>query len=489
MTSTALRPEVTVPGGRPNGARPLALLAALLTAVVAVPGLSRPLWRDEVASYDIASRSLGGLLRVLGSTDASMGLYYLLLHPLARVGDAPFWLRLPSVLATAAAVGLTVLLVHRVAGTLAARCSVPLLVLSLPLLEYAQQARPYALATALVVLASLLLLREVAAPTRRGLVAYAVVLALAGYAHLFLALALLAHVPVVLLHARAQLLRLAWAWLAAAAAVAPLLLLVRAQAEQVGWIDRPPASAWVTPVVFTAGGGGVAVALLIVGAAALWLARRSRPGPGLVLLGFWAVLPPVVLLTVSWLGPAVYTPRYVLSAVPAVLALGVLALARLPARAAVVATTAVGLLSLPGVSAQWRSGYHLEDLQAAARHLTERSRPADGLVYVPDWGRPGFAHHLARVAHPERAPRDLTVLRSAREVGHLYAEQVPPEQVRARLLSVERLWVVAYDVEPEWQPTPPTVQTAAPAVLREDFRQTSDAAFGQVHVRGYIRTR
>lgn len=489
MTSTALRPEVTVPDRRPGGARPLALLAALLAAAVAVPGLSRPLWRDEVASYDIAARSLGGLLRVLGVTDASMGLYYLLLHPLARVGDAAAWLRLPSVVATAAAVGLTVLLVHRVAGQRAARCSVPLLVLSLPLLEYAQQARPYALATALVVLASLLLLRELAAPTRRGLVAYAVVLALAGYAHLFLALALLAHVPVALLHGRAQLPRLTRAWLAAGVAVAPLLVLVRAQSEQVGWIDRPPLSAWRTPALFTAGGSRVLVALLLVGAAALWLSRRSRPGPGFVLLGLWAVLPPVVLLAVSWLGTPVYTPRYVLSAVPAVLALGALALARLPGRAAVAATAAVAVLSLPGVSAQWRSGYHLEDLQAAARHLAERSGPADGLVYVPDWGRPGFAHHLARVANLERAPRDLTVLRSAREAGHLYADQVPAEQVPARLRFVERLWVVAYDVEPEWQPTPPTVQTAAPAVLREDFRQTSDAAFGQVHVRGYIRTR
>ena len=196
-----------------------------------------------------------------------------------------------------------------------------------------------------------------------------------------------------------------------------------------------------------------------------------------------------MLFATSWLATPVYTSRYVLSVVPAVLALGAAALAALPGRAVVAATTAVAVLSLPGVIAQWRSGYHLEDLQAAARHLAERSEPGDGLVYVPDWGRPGFAHHLARVAHPERAPRDLTVQRSAQEVGHLYPEQVPPEQVEARLRSVERLWVVAYDVEPEWQPTPPTVQTVAPAVLAEHFRPTGTASFGQVKVRGYVRAR
>ncbi|MDG4793788.1 glycosyltransferase family 39 protein [Micromonospora sp. WMMD1082] len=179
---------------------PVWLVPAGLTLVVTLVGLdgAQP-WRDELATWSAATRGLGGLLRLAGTIDAATGPYYLLMHAwVAVAGDSATALRLPSALATTAAAGLTAVLGRRLwdarVGTLAG-----LLFAVLPgTSRYGQEARPYALATALAVLSTLLLVDALRHPGRRRWVGYAAATTALGLTHLVALTLIAAHAVAVL---------------------------------------------------------------------------------------------------------------------------------------------------------------------------------------------------------------------------------------------------------------------------------------------------
>src|ERR1700754_179371 len=94
------------------------VVPAVITLLVAGFQIDRaPLWRDELATWSAASRSLPDLWRMLGGIDAVTGPYYLFMHAWIRVfGDSAFALRLPSLLAMAGAAALTATLGTRLFG-------------------------------------------------------------------------------------------------------------------------------------------------------------------------------------------------------------------------------------------------------------------------------------------------------------------------------------------------------------------------------------
>jgi len=66
------------------------------------------LWRDELASWSAASRTLPQLWAMVHNIDAVLGLYYLGLHLwMAVFGDSATAMRLPSVIAMAGAAGVS----------------------------------------------------------------------------------------------------------------------------------------------------------------------------------------------------------------------------------------------------------------------------------------------------------------------------------------------------------------------------------------------
>ncbi|MBM0279629.1 glycosyltransferase family 39 protein, partial [Micromonospora tarensis] len=149
---------------------PVWLLPALLTLTVTVTGLgSAQLWRDELATWSAATRSPADLARLAGTIDAATGPYYLLMHGWTTVaGDSTMALRLPAVLAMTVAAGLLAVLggrlVSRRGGLFAG-----LLFAVLPgTSRYGQEARPYALATMLAILATVLLVTALRRRTRRA---------------------------------------------------------------------------------------------------------------------------------------------------------------------------------------------------------------------------------------------------------------------------------------------------------------------------------
>ncbi len=149
------------PGSRAPGPPWLWAVPAAATLAVMLCGIQRPsYWRDEAATLAAVHRPFGALIRMLASVDAVHGLYYLLMWADVRVaGTGELATRLPSALAmAAAAASLTATgrrLVSPRAGLFAG-----LALAALPEISwYGQDARPYALVTALATVAGYLLVR------------------------------------------------------------------------------------------------------------------------------------------------------------------------------------------------------------------------------------------------------------------------------------------------------------------------------------------
>ncbi|WP_231921156.1 glycosyltransferase family 39 protein [Micromonospora auratinigra] len=183
---------------------PVWLPPALLTLVATLAGIGHAqLWRDELATWSAATRPVGDLVRLAGTIDAATGPYYLFVHGWTAVfGTSPTALRLPSALAVTAAAALTARLGERLAGPRAGLLAGLLLAVVPSTSRYGQEARPYALATLLAVLATLLLVEALRRPSWPRWTGYALTVAALGLTHLIALTLLAAHGLVVLLTTR-----------------------------------------------------------------------------------------------------------------------------------------------------------------------------------------------------------------------------------------------------------------------------------------------
>ena len=255
----------TEPGpGRARPGWPVWAVPGLVTLAITLVGLghAQP-WRDELATWSAATRPLPDLVRLARTIDAATGPYYLLMHGWTAVaGTSPTALRLPSALAMAAAAALTARLGARLAGDRAGLLAGLLFAVLPATSRYGQEARPYALATLLAVLATLLLVDALRRPSRRRWAGYAVAVAPLGLLHLIALTVLAAHAVAVLLTAARG---------PAAAGLGP------ADQPRPDALDAPPP-----------GDPGAA-----------HLAGRAAPAPGRRVLAWWllALLPAVALVT------------------------------------------------------------------------------------------------------------------------------------------------------------------------------------------------
>ncbi|MFY1617543.1 glycosyltransferase family 39 protein [Micromonospora sp. WMMD736] len=433
---------------------PVWLLPALLTLAVTLTGIgSAQLWRDELATWSAATRSPDDLARLAGTIDAATGPYYLFMHVwVLVVGDSTIALRVPAAVAMTVAAGLLAVLgahlVDRRAGLLAG-----LLFAVLPSTSrYGQEARPYALATALAVLATLALVAALRRPDRTRWAGYAVAVAALGLTHLVALTLLAAHALIVLvcwwrgpwvagIAAPGGRDRRVWRWaialVPAVLVVTPLLLRARAQrSEQLNWV------ALARPDDLSALPGGVAqssvVGGLLVGVAALGAARLGRRA----LLPLSAVLLPVLLLFVAGAVVPLWVPRYLVFVVPFACLLAGAALASVPAPAALTVVVLAGLLGLPDQAAlrrthEWPRSAPV-DYAGVARVIADGQRPGDAVVYSPrhSW----LFLDLGIEYHLDDPPRDVLATEDEVARGDLWAAECPrPAQC---LAGTARVWLV-----------------------------------------------
>ncbi|MFJ5553030.1 hypothetical protein [Streptomyces sp. NPDC093225] len=439
-------------------------MAAWVPAAVAVGlglwGLERggSMWRDESVTYQVAHRTLPELWALLGHVDAVHGLYYFLIHGVFALWEGGLWaLRLPSVLATAAAAAGVGALAHRLAeprSRLPARSATG----SRALLEafrsaggpggrvvrvawaggravraggrgasgvvagtayavlppvqmYAQEGRSYALVAAAVVWATYALLR-------RRWASYTALAVVACWLHEFAVLALVAHA----VGARRQR---AW-WRCAAVVLLCLVPLgwvsARQAGAQLGWLGRPGGSDWL--------------AYAAAAAAGLWLVRGRDPRAVRVALPL-LLLPAGVLLPVSLLHPW-YVDRYVLFSLAG--------LALLVQRVRLVAVLV--LLTLPWTLWLRTPDSRKDDALAVARAVRELARPGDAVVFLPsrrrEWllSSPDVYGHL----------RDVALVRPPAAEGTLQGSELPSERIRSALLAGHRAIAL---LDPPDQPRDP----------------------------------
>lgn len=330
-------------------ARSLARLAALLRAnyrlvfwiavlgaagCVALVAARRPLWFDEIFTWQIATRpNVRELVAALGPMDPSPPLHYLLVRGShALFGTSELATRLPALLSFVVALVALHRLVLPLAGPIFALALVAALLLT-PAVSFAAEARPYAFLLACCAM-SLLAWREVASGGRRrlGLAVLLLSLTAALYAHFY---AFLLFVPIVAGEAvrsvsRKRLDLAVWIDLACAAILAlPLLPLL-----QSCWTVR--SNFWAAPSWLRLGQGLrlftslalVAALGAMLGIVARYRARgvaaepapRKAPAHEIAAAAGLAALPLVAFLAALWITNA-YDPRYVLPSLLGVLLL------------------------------------------------------------------------------------------------------------------------------------------------------------------------
>src|SRR6185437_15803686 len=340
---------------------------------------------------------------------------------------------------------------------------------------YAQMARSYAIETMFAVIASYLLLRAWPDGRWRWWLGYAAAVALTGLFNIFGLLIVAAHgVTLLLTDARGQIApgrrigRIPLRWLAACGAVVivlgPLLGLASRQQVQIAWLNRPTLYAMERLLTNLAGSRPLIApfALLALGGLlSAWLADHWRPlNPAAIALP-WLVVPPFVLVAVSFVKP-VYYVRYIEFCLPALAILagaGLTGLIRLaavtPLRWSRPGRWRLGLKWLPAVlavvvlaallagpqQAIRQTAARPDNLRLASAIVAAHEQPGDVVFYIP------ATMHVLGTGYP--APfdrlRDIALDKSAIASGTLTGTEITsPARLKSRFTDAdpERVWVV-----------------------------------------------
>ncbi|MFJ8295375.1 glycosyltransferase family 39 protein [Streptomyces sp. NPDC094447] len=400
-------------------------------------------WRDEAATWQVATRSTSEIWHMLQNIDVVHGAYYLLMHALFECfGAGTATLRLPSVIATGVAAACVGRIGERLAGTWVGLAAGMAFVL-LPAVQFhLQEGRPYALVAAGAAMATLLL---VSALQQRGRAvywaAYSVAVTVSGLLNWLSLMMLPAHLAT-LLWVRAG--RGTWKhWTTASsvavAAVLPLVLFSRSQSGQVSWI--PPLT-WHMLI-------GPAVLLLIGGTGALLdrlrgVGRLSAASVGLPLL----MIPQLGLIVASLIQP-LYLERYVLfSQLGLALLIGSLVgstiravQSRRPRLARWVLPTMVVLATvglLPQLLAKRSPASRVDDVRAVAADVQQLKEAGNAVLFIPS------ARRDTKSVTPKdfSGLRDIALAQSPEASGTLKGLEAAPGRIRAAMLAQERILLV-----------------------------------------------
>lgn len=454
------------------------LLPVLWTLTLGLWGLSRQdsVWRDEAATWQVAGRSAGEIWAMLGNVDAVHGLYYLLMHGLFEVfGASTTTLRLPSVLAVAAAAACVALIGRRLAGFWAGLGGGLALGLLPAVQFYLQEGRPYALVAAGAGLSTLLLVSLLGTgPERRVWPRWT------AYGVTVLVCALLNWLSLLILPAHAATLwwvragRRVWPrWAAygsgAVAGALPLILFSRGQSDQVSWI--PPLT-WHMLI-----GPGI---LLAVGGLGAWADRPDRVRLSVAAVGLPLLAAPQLGLIGLSLVQPLFLDRYVLFSMVGLAlligaALGAAVRAygpRFPRAADLLVPSVAGvavLALLPVELGKRAPASRVDDVLAVAGEVARLKRDGDAVLFVPAARRdtalvsPGAFSGLTDLALAETPVASAT----------LKGEEAEPARIRAALLGQRRVLLVTDAATVAKAPSAQRDKAKA-AVLREHFAVVDD---------------
>jgi mannosyltransferase len=493
---------------------PAAVAAAAMLGL-GLWGLARgsSMGNDEVATRWAAALSLHQLAHLLRHIDAVHGAYYLLMHAWMAVGSSPTALRVPSVIAMAAAVALVAVIGRQLTGSGWAGLFAGLVTALTPAMSYyAQTARSYALVFACVTASTVILIKALksealgsAAPAsgassaRPWWLAYGALIMVSGYLNELALLVLTAHVVTVALARPGWAAARRWAVAGAVGAVlvAPVVAVSSREAGAVTWIARPDRASLtlqfhdyfgIRPAISAALLVCIVIALLPPlrrGDAAAWwrggITIQSVAAPLMI-------LPAALLIAESLVARPFYVDRYVLfGEAGAALLAGAGAYRvgqwlrgglRWPAVVAVpgVALVVCALVFQLGAQRFVRTPASREfDFGGPSRFVAEHAHAGDGVLYF------GAFFRKASLGYPGdfRNVTDFGVAISPRASGTFQGVNLPFPALRRQLLRYQRIWVVG---QVPRAGLPPGLMRQESGVMLADYTQAARARFHGITV-------
>jgi mannosyltransferase len=378
---------------------------------------ARSLTFDEATSVNYTRMASASLADWVTNDEPNQSFYYAFLHGWLRAaGESEAAVRMPSAVAMALAASVVSMLGARLFGLTIGVWAGLLFATNAFIIRFAQTARAYGFLTVLTLVATLLLVDELARPSPRRRLAYVVIAVLSIHAHYFAALTLAAH-AVILWMARAP-----WrTWLPVAAAIAvlsaPIAWVTAAIPPDLimGWIPPlSPVQAWEVFTDFAAGSVQLLAALVALGclggayafgpgrrrSLATWrVAAGSRQvSPHLLLLAVLVV--PIVLALAASSWQPMFVSHYLIACVPALFLLAASAWPALGRRAAPLVMGAVVALSLGRVPS-YDAPARAENWRDASRHVLSARQATDVLLFVPEGARKPFDYYARQADVPE----------------------------------------------------------------------------------------
>ena len=465
-TRSVDRPPEPVPTAPRRDHDPYLIALGLIVVLgVWLPPIGSSLWLDETgAAWVIQGGSVGGVLDRGLHFQGQFPLYHLLLWGWSRVaGTSEIALRLLSVAAALGALWLCFRLALRLFNDVTmARVAACVFVLTPSIAFAAVDARPYAMALATLLGATLALARWLESGRPRDAVAYVVLMALTLWLHYLFALVLVAHV----VWTRSELRRRGRRWIrplavGAGALVALLLPLVPGFVEVYG---RRHAMSLVTEgelehlLTWTA--PPMLVIAVVVGYAIRPDDEVARPRSievarnVLVFLGLWLVVPPLTLFAQELVtGVGLYAVRHILSSAPAVALLAAVVLAPLSAtRQRIALVTLAALVVFTHAGADHVLGYARTDWRAASQAVGSLSEGREtpilvwtglaeshdmNLIRDPEWSRILLAPLAAYPVEGSPHPLPYELNDAAKEYVQGIIDDMPPDADRLMLLTAQ----------------------------------------------------
>lgn len=385
------------------------------------------IWFDEALSVTRAQQTLPVLYKIVSVTQPNMALYYFLLHfwlnflHLWGMGATEAAVRCPSALCAAIDTLVLYFLARRFFSQILAVLVSLCYTLNTLQLTYAQETRAYTLQLLLVLLSWYALLAlssgDLSAKAARGWwICFVLSSALAVYAQLFSALVLTAQALAVLLllvipnawrgRVRRRLRGLVGGWASVGVLIAPLLYASRVGAKT-GWLPVPgPRDVYHLFLTISAQSKILSIfwgLLILAGLLAVlpwrsasvqqlsqgfrnttealfWSKRSAQFFPLAICLLCWLLCPVIISYLVSQTTTRLFSARYLVVIVPALLLLVALGLA-VPRRRLTQLVLGLGLvlLCLSYVPGYYQSA-QVEDWRTGTRWLQNTYLPGDGLI-------------------------------------------------------------------------------------------------------------
>jgi mannosyltransferase len=386
-------------------------VAALILRLISLN--SKGLWLDEAWSAYWAAETLRHLTKVFLQGAMNMALYHVILHWWSQlVGSSEISLRLPSVIFATATVPLIYALGAELCDRRVGLMAALLLTVNVSCIQFAQQARSYAMVVMLATLFSLLFVQCVKQGSLARYLAYTIAGTLCAYAHLFGVLMMASHYLALFLFPVDRKIRLRLtACLGAIGILSLPLIITRVLGEhsQAAWIPATSAKSVFHLFTIFSGSGlywgqvrGLGWVLLGIHLASIAIAvvaasEHERPAIGFLLL---SVLVPVTIVLLLSIFKPLFEDRYLLICLPFFIVLVARGITRMKPRAVPVGIAVIIVALSLSEDRAFYNGSPLQDWRGATSFVAANAKPGDLLVVFPGYDVRPVEYYVSRLSPP-----------------------------------------------------------------------------------------